>query len=146
MPQNPIDDKSTLLHVLGLTPSSNRPLPGPVLNQIYVAIWRHQATLSLMLQHMFRMKFTYDILTVIIIRYAEIYDNSSHYIQTNKNWLYKTWYEQKDIIYRSVSSANIRKQMNLNHATPKYDEMVWWDVCRRNNQRPWNDDWQPANL
>ena len=28
----------------GLVPSGNKPLPEPILTQIYVAIWRHQAT------------------------------------------------------------------------------------------------------
>ena len=27
-------------------PSGNKPLPGPMLTQIYVAIWRHQVTMS----------------------------------------------------------------------------------------------------
>ena len=31
----------------GLVPSGNRPLPEPMLNQIYVAIWRHWDTISL---------------------------------------------------------------------------------------------------
>ena len=30
----------------GLVPSGNKPLPEPMLTQIYVAIWRHQATMS----------------------------------------------------------------------------------------------------
>ena len=31
----------------GLVPSDNKPLPEPMLRQIYVAIWRHQATMGL---------------------------------------------------------------------------------------------------
>ena len=30
----------------GFVPSGNKPLPEPVLTQIYFAIWRHQATMS----------------------------------------------------------------------------------------------------
>ena len=30
----------------GLVPSGNKPLPEPMLTQIYVVIWRHQATKS----------------------------------------------------------------------------------------------------
>ena len=30
----------------GLVPSGNKPLPDPMLTQIYVPIWRHQATMS----------------------------------------------------------------------------------------------------
>ena len=41
------DDKSTLVQVInGLVPSGNQPLPEPMLTQISVAIWRHQATTS----------------------------------------------------------------------------------------------------
>ena len=30
----------------GLVPSGNKPLSEPMLTKIYVAIWRHQATMS----------------------------------------------------------------------------------------------------
>ena len=35
----------------GLVPSGNKPSPEPMLAQIYVAIWRHQATISLSIKH-----------------------------------------------------------------------------------------------
>ena len=35
------DDKSTLAQVNGLVPSGNKPLPEPMLIQIYVVKWHH---------------------------------------------------------------------------------------------------------
>ena len=40
MLQDLCDDKSTLVQVMACR-SGNKPLPEPVLTQIYVAIWRH---------------------------------------------------------------------------------------------------------
>ena len=39
------DDQSTLVQVMALVPSGNKPLPEPMLTQIYVAIWCHSATM-----------------------------------------------------------------------------------------------------
>ena len=41
MPQDLTDDKSNIGSGNGLVPSGNKPLPEPMLTQIYVAIWRH---------------------------------------------------------------------------------------------------------
>ena len=41
MPLVLTDDKSTLGPGNGLVPSGNKPLPGLMLTQIYVAKWRH---------------------------------------------------------------------------------------------------------
>ena len=45
MPQNPFDDKN-IGSGNGLVPNETKPLPEPMLSQIYVAIWHHQATMS----------------------------------------------------------------------------------------------------
>ena len=41
MLQNSFDDNAPLVHVTGLEPSGNTPLPEPMLIQIYVTIWHH---------------------------------------------------------------------------------------------------------
>ena len=46
MPQDLTGDKSTLVQENGLVSSGNKPLPEPMLTQIYVAIWRHWTTMS----------------------------------------------------------------------------------------------------
>ena len=43
MPQDLTEDKSPLVEVMALVLSGNKPLPEPMLTQIYVAIWRHYA-------------------------------------------------------------------------------------------------------
>ena len=40
MPQNTIE-KSNISSGQGLVPSGNKPLPEPMLTQIYIAMWRH---------------------------------------------------------------------------------------------------------
>ena len=41
MPQNPFDDQINLGSGYGLVLSGTKPLPEPMLTQIYVVIWRH---------------------------------------------------------------------------------------------------------
>ena len=44
MPHTTCEDKSTSVN--GLVPSGNKPLPEPIFTKFYVAMWRHQVTMS----------------------------------------------------------------------------------------------------
>ena len=47
MAQVPADDKSTLVQVMGLVPSGNKPLPEPMLTKIHDVLWCRLATMNL---------------------------------------------------------------------------------------------------
>ena len=47
IPQNTFYDKSALVQLMGLMPSSNKQLSEPTLNQFNGTIWRHKATMGL---------------------------------------------------------------------------------------------------
>ena len=48
VPEGPIDNMSTLVHVMDWrrTGDNMKPIPYPMLTEIYVVIWRHQVTMS----------------------------------------------------------------------------------------------------
>ena len=46
MAQDPVIWKSTLVQVMAWRRKNNKPLPEPVVNQIYIPVWRQQATMS----------------------------------------------------------------------------------------------------
>ena len=41
VPRSPIDNKSALVQVMAWRRTGDKPLPDPMLTQIFVAIWRH---------------------------------------------------------------------------------------------------------